>query len=54
MAKIIKDESRTFGEYLLIPGLTTKNHSTKNVSLRAPLARFKKGEVSSLYLNIPV
>lgn len=54
MAKIIKDESRTFGEYLLIPGLTTKNHNTKNVSLKTPLAKFKKGEVSSLYLNIPV
>ena len=53
MAKIIDEVSRTFSEYLLIPRLTKAEHQTKNVSLRAPLAKFKKGEKSSLTINIP-
>ena len=53
MAKIIDEVSRTFSEYLLIPRLTKAEHQTKNVSLRAPLAKFKKGEKPSLSINIP-
>jgi IMP dehydrogenase len=53
MAQIIKDISRTFSEYLLIPGLTRKDCIADNVNLKAPLVRFKKGEKSRLRLNIP-
>jgi IMP dehydrogenase len=54
MAQYVEGLSRTFSEYLLIPGLTTKNHVPENVSLKTPLARYKKGEESRLSLNIPL
>ena len=53
MAHIIEDISRTFNEYLLIPGLTTKNCNPDAVSLRTPLVKFRKGEKSKISLNIP-
>jgi len=53
MAIYLNDVSRTFGEYLLIPGLTTKQCIPTNVSLKTPLVKFKKGEKSSIELNIP-
>ncbi|MEG2492902.1 MAG: IMP dehydrogenase, partial [Rikenellaceae bacterium] len=54
MAIYLNDVSRTFGEYLLIPGLTTKKCIPSNVSLKTPLVKFKEGEKSSIELNIPV
>jgi IMP dehydrogenase len=54
MAIYLENVSRTFGEYLLIPGLTTKECVPSNVSLRTPLVRHKKGEESPISLNIPV
>lgn len=53
MAIYLNDVSRTFGEYLLIPGLTTRQCVPSNVSLRTPLVRFKEGEQPSIQLNIP-
>ena len=53
MAKYLNDISRTFSEYLLIPGLTTKKCTPNNVSLKTPLVKFKKGEKSAIELNIP-
>lgn len=53
MAQIIEKVSRTFGEYLLIPGLTTKDCTPQNVSLKTPLVKFKKGEEPAISLNIP-
>jgi IMP dehydrogenase len=53
MARILNEVSRTFSEYLLIPRLTEKSHLTKNVSLTAPVCKFKKGEQSRFSLNIP-
>ena len=53
MAVYLEDVSRTFGEYLLIPGLTTKQCIPGNVSLKTPLVKFKKGETSAIELNIP-
>lgn len=53
MAIYLNDVSRTFGEYLLIPGLTTKECTPGNVSLKTPLAKFKAGEKSPIELNIP-
>lgn len=53
MAKYLNDISRTFSEYLLIPGLTTKGCTPDLVSLKTPLVKFKKGETSDITLNIP-
>jgi IMP dehydrogenase len=53
MAKYSNEVSRTFSEYLLIPGLTTKKCNPSNVSLKTPLIRFKKGENPAIELNIP-
>ncbi|MDX9947175.1 MAG: IMP dehydrogenase [Bacteroidales bacterium] len=53
MANIINDVSRTFSEYLLIPGLTTKNCLPQKVSLRTPLVKFYKGNLTEIELNIP-
>lgn len=54
MATVFKDLSRTFSEYLLVPNLTSKECTPDRVSLRTPLARFRKGEEESrVYLNIP-
>lgn len=53
MAQIINEISRTFNEYLLIPGLTTKQHTPDNISLNTPLVKFKKGEESPIQLNTP-
>lgn len=53
MAVYLNDVSRTFGEYLLIPGLTTKQCIPTNVSLKTPLTKFRKGEKPAIELNIP-
>ena len=53
MAKYTNEVSRTFSEYLLIPGLTDKNCNPSNVSLKTPLVSFKKGETPALELNTP-
>ena len=53
MAKIIDNISRTFNEYLLIPGLTTKDCVPDKINLKTPLIKFSKGETSGIRLNIP-
>ncbi len=53
MAQIIDDVSRTFNEYLLIPGLTTKDCIPDKINLKTPLVKYRAGEKSSLELNIP-
>ncbi|MDD4711850.1 MAG: IMP dehydrogenase [Bacteroidales bacterium] len=53
MAQYLNDISRTFSEYLLIPGLTTKNCVPDLVSLKTPLVKFKKGQESDITLNVP-
>ena len=53
MAILVNEVSRTFGEYLLIPGLTTRECTPQNVSLQTPLVRFARGEESRIRLNIP-
>jgi IMP dehydrogenase len=53
MTKILDEISRTFSEYLLIPRLTGKKHLPANVSLRTPVAKYKKGEDSRFSINIP-
>ncbi len=53
MAYIINDTSRTFNEYLLIPGLTTKDCFPDKVSLKTALVKYHKGQSSDIELNIP-
>lgn len=53
MAHIIHDISRTFNEYLLIPGLTSKTCNPDQVSLKTPLVKFKRGQTPEIELNIP-
>ena len=54
MAKFIQEPSRTFNEYLLIPGYSSSQCVPANVSLKTPLVKFKKGEQPSISLNIPL
>ena len=54
MATYYSEPSRTFSEYLLIPGYTTEDCVPGNVSLKTPLVRFKKGETPAISLNIPM
>ena len=54
MAILINEPSRTFVEYLLIPGYTSAECIPSNVSLRTPLVKFKKGEEPEISLNIPM
>lgn len=53
MAHITDDISRTFDEFLLLPGLTTKNHIPSNVSLRVPIQKFSRNTGPRACLNIP-
>ncbi len=54
MAYYYSEPSRTFSEYLLVPGYTSEECIPANVSLRTPLVKYKKGEQSDIYLNIPM
>ena len=54
MAYFYNEPSRTFSEYLLIPGYTSEQHTPNNISLKTPLVRFRKGEESEIVLNIPL
>jgi len=38
MAQFFKEPSRTFNEYLLVPGYTTKDMTVEKVSLKTPIA----------------
>ena len=53
MAIYFNEPSRTFSEYLLIPGYTSEDCIPDNVTLKTPLVKFKKGEESAIYLNTP-
>ena len=54
MAQYFNEPSRTFNEYLLIPGYSSKECRVENVSLRTPLVKFKKEEEPALSKNIPL
>ena len=54
MAIFYNEPSRTFNEYLLIPGYTGEDCIPANVDLRTPLVKFKKGEEPAITLNIPM
>lgn len=54
MAFYFEEPSRTFSEYLLVPGYSSSQCMPANVNLKTPVVKFKKGEESSIYMNIPM
>ena len=54
MAYYFEEPSRTFNEYLLVPGYSSKECRVENVSLKTPITKFKKGEEPDITMNIPL
>ena len=55
MATYFEEPSRTFNEYLLVPGHTPSTCIPSAVSLKTPLVKYRKGEEECpLSLNIPM
>jgi IMP dehydrogenase len=54
MAFYYDQPSRTFSEYLLIPGYSSAECVPANVSLKTPVTKFRKGEMPALSMNIPL
>jgi len=54
MAKYFKEESRTFNDYLIVPGYSSRDCTPDKVSLTTPLVRYKKGKKSEIELKIPM
>ena len=48
MAYYFEEPSRTFGEYLLVPGYSSAECIPANVSLRTTVVKFHAGEELSL------
>ena len=54
MATYFTEPSRTFSEFLLVPGYSSYKCMVDNVILRSPVVKFKKGEKPALEMNIPL
>ena len=54
MAYYFEEHSRTFGEYLLVPGYSSAECTPNAVNLQTPLVKYKKGEKSAITMNIPM
>jgi len=54
MAYFFKEPSRTFSEYLLVPGYSGPDSTPENVDLRTPLVKYKLGEEPKMHMNIPL
>ncbi len=55
MAYYYPEPSRTFGEYLLVPGYSSAENIPDAVSLKTPLVKYRKGEESCpITMNIPM
>jgi len=55
MAFYFSEPSRTFGEYLLVPGYSSSECVPNAVSLKTPLVKYRKGsELCPLQMNIPM
>ncbi len=55
MAYYFEEPSRTFGEYLLVPGYSSAEHVPTAVSLKTPLVKYRKGEETCpITMNIPM
>ncbi|MBR0306195.1 MAG: IMP dehydrogenase [Lachnospiraceae bacterium] len=56
MAFYYSEPSRTFNEYLLVPGFSSKECTPANVTLKTPVVKYNKraGEECPLTMNIPM
>ncbi len=54
MAFYFEEPSRTFNEYLLVPGYSSAECVPDKVSLKTPVVKFKKGEEPAITMNIPL
>ena len=54
MAFFFSEPSRTFSEYLLVPGYSSAECVPANVSLKTPVVKFKKGGECPLTMNVPM
>ena len=54
MAFYYQEPSRTFSEYLLIPGYSSAECVPSAVDLKTPLVKYKKGEKPAISINIPM
>ena len=54
MAFFFREPSRTFSEYLLVPGYSSADCTPDNVSLITPLVKYRRGESPQMYANIPL
>ena len=54
MACFFNEPSRTFSEYLLIPGFSDANCTPDNVDLKTPLVKYRCGEAPQMQINIPL
>ena len=54
MAYFFNEPSRTFSEYLLVPGYSGAECIPENISLKTPLVKYKRGEEPGMYINIPL
>lgn len=54
MAYYFEEPSRTFGEYLLVPGYSSAECIPSSVDLSTPLVKFKAGEEPKIKMNIPM
>jgi len=54
MAFFYEQESHTFSEYLLVPGYSSCECVSANVSLKTPLVKHHRGAAPTLSMNIPL
>ena len=54
MAFYFEEPSRTFSEYLLIPGYSSTQCIPSQVNLKTPLVKYKKGTEPDISIKIPI
>ncbi len=54
MAFYFDEPSRTFSEYLLVPGYSSTECRPENVSLKTPVTKYRVGEEPAITMNIPM
>ena len=54
MAFYFDEPSRTFNEYLIVPGYSSSDCTPAQVGLGTPLVKYRRGEEPAISLNIPM
>lgn len=54
MAYFYQEHSRTFSEYLLVPGYSSAECIPSKVNLKTPITKFRRGEEPAIKMNIPL